>query len=411
MIRQLFGLVVVLQGFTIALCSIEGVEVNDEFVCPGPGIWPNPNNCQCFFNCANDVAFPFCCADGELFDIEFHDCNYASLVDCGDRPIPATTTAEPTTTDPDATTTPPLPSPFPKKALGMYILLADDFNEGFETDADWEPSLFPYQQTGSNLLFFTFINPKSMEVPKAFKKLSATRGTDAKGAVPADTLIIYAIGGYAYSLDPNPWDWLTSKEKAEDMAVQVAKWKDDYGVDGIDLDIEEGAGSNHLAGPNLIHFIRKIKSIHPDMIISQPTYGEPQVPAENDVINASWKKGGASKGVADSIGIMVYEGAQSLKYVENYADGPDMYGPIKVNVPKSRILVGVKGLAKTATIDKLAKESVKQDLLGIMAWYCSVVNGLKYEEDWDCTGDEGSEQGYVAAMELFKQQLTNWRKR
>ena len=37
-----------------------------------------------------------------------------------------------------------------------------------------------------------------MEVPLAFERLAATRGTDAEGAVPADTKIIFAIGGYAY---------------------------------------------------------------------------------------------------------------------------------------------------------------------------------------------------------------------
>jgi hypothetical protein len=37
-----------------------------------------------------------------------------------------------------------------------------------------------------------------MEIPLAFQKLSATRGTDAEGAVPKDTKIIFAIGGYAY---------------------------------------------------------------------------------------------------------------------------------------------------------------------------------------------------------------------
>ena len=36
---------------------------------------------------------------------------------------------------------------------------------------DWEPRLHPYQQIGSNVLFFTFINPATMEVPVAFKKL------------------------------------------------------------------------------------------------------------------------------------------------------------------------------------------------------------------------------------------------
>ena len=82
----------------------------------------------------------------------------------------------------------------------MYILLADDTEEGFESDSDWVPRLYDYQVSGSNVLFFTFVNPDTMEIPKAFQKLSATRGTDEPGAVPADTLIIYAIGGYLYSL-------------------------------------------------------------------------------------------------------------------------------------------------------------------------------------------------------------------
>ena len=41
----------------------------------------------------------------------------------------------------------------------------------FETDADWEPRLYPYQQEGANVLFFTFINPENMKVPESFKKL------------------------------------------------------------------------------------------------------------------------------------------------------------------------------------------------------------------------------------------------
>jgi hypothetical protein len=32
----------------------------------------------------------------------------------------------------------------------------------------------------------------------AFQRLAATRGTNAEGAVPQDTKIIFAIGGYAY---------------------------------------------------------------------------------------------------------------------------------------------------------------------------------------------------------------------
>merc|ERR1712080_306804 len=232
---------------------------------------------------------------------------------------------------------------FPKKSLGMYILLADDTEDDFHTDNDqWEPLLHPYQQEGANVLFFTFINPETMAVPAAFKKLAASRGTNADGAVPADTLIIFAIGGYAYSLHPNPWEWLTSQSKAEAMAEQVAKWKDDYGIDGIDLDIEEGAGSQGPAGPNMVHFIRKLKSIHPDWIVSQPTYGYPQ------------------------------------------------------------IMVGAKGTSSSSTVMKLAQASVQDDLLGTMVWFCSVRNGLVYGHGWDCSESQDSMDGCVAALKYMQ---------
>ena len=42
----------------------------------------------------------------------------------------------------------------------------------YHTDnGDWEPRLYEYQQRGANVLFFTFINPETMRVPEAFKKL------------------------------------------------------------------------------------------------------------------------------------------------------------------------------------------------------------------------------------------------
>ena len=75
---------------------------------------------------------------------------------------------------------------------------ADDTEDGFHSDDEWTPELYPYQQQGANVLFFTFINPDTMEVPKSFEKLAKTRGSMAEGAVPADTLILFAIGGYSY---------------------------------------------------------------------------------------------------------------------------------------------------------------------------------------------------------------------
>lgn len=41
-------------------------------------------------------------------------------------------------------------------------------------------------------------------------------------------MIIFAIGGIQYSTDYNPWHWLTSKEAAEAMAIEVATWPDKY---------------------------------------------------------------------------------------------------------------------------------------------------------------------------------------
>ena len=135
--------------------------------------------------------------------------------------------------------------------MALYIVLADDTEDGYHTDADWKPKLYPYQQQGANVLFFTFINPDTMIIPKAFEKLAATRGTNTEGAVPQDTVIIFAIGGIQYSHQYNPWHWLTSKEAAEAMAEEVATWPDKYGCDGIDLDIEDGAGD--AIGSGKIH--------------------------------------------------------------------------------------------------------------------------------------------------------------
>jgi hypothetical protein len=297
---------------------------------------------------------------------------------------------------------------WPKKIMGLYVLLADDSEEGFESEAEWNPELFEWQQVGSNVLFFTFIHPDTMDVPPSFQKLAASRGTDQPGAVPQDTVIMFAIGGYAYSLKPNPWHWLTSKDAAEKMAEKVAKWPEQYGCDGIDLDLEEGAGAKKEAGPNMIHFIRRLKELAPNIIVSQPVYGYPQVQAESDVINASWDTEGNSQGLADSLGLMVYEGTQALNYVKNYANGAGQWQgfPIKVNAPKSTILLGAKGSSSSSTIVKLAKAAVDDDILGIMVWYASVKNGFDYAPFWDASTREDSIDGYKQAMNIFNQAMS-----
>ena len=64
------------------------------------------------------------------------------------------------------------------------------------------------------------------------------------------------------------------------MAEVVAAWRNQYGIDGIDLDIEAGAGDKAEAGPNMVHFIRRLKALEPDMLVTQPTYGDISIPLQ-----------------------------------------------------------------------------------------------------------------------------------
>ena len=107
----------------------------------------------------------------------------------------------------------------------------------------------------------------------------------------------------------------------------------------------------------------------------------------------------------------IWECTQALQYVKNYAGGSSMWQgfPIKVliihiviialstwlsstwwstllsstslstlyllswnqvDVPTDRILLGCKGASSSSTIKKLAEKSVRQDLLGVMVWFC-----------------------------------------
>lgn len=115
-------------------------------------------------------------------------------------------------------------------------------------------------------------------------------------------------------------------------------------------------------------FIKKLKSIHPDIIITQPTFGYPQViifnineifqnlqiAANNFIINNSWDVDGNYKDVTDTVGIMAYgeetgeeievreesvqsyddsqNGFQSLDYVKNYAEATSQWNGFPIRV-------------------------------------------------------------------------------
>ena len=121
------------------------------------------------------------------------------------------------------------------------------------------------------------------------------------------------------------------------------------------------------------------------------------------MINASWDSKGNYYNLADSIGIMVYEGTGSLNYVKNYVDGPGRWEgfPMKCSAPSNTILLGAKGQAGQATISKLMDEVIDKDYLGIMVWYVSVPNGLQYGVTWDGS-DPNFQQSFVKAMDRIR---------
>ncbi len=287
--------------------------------------------------------------------------------------------------------------------LGMYVLVADDSDKLYTSEYDWVPALQPYQQSGANVLYLTFLNPAKMPaVPPAMATLARTKGRDTPGAVPANTSVIFAIGGQAYSEKPNPWSWLTSTAKAEAMAVEVAKWPALYGCDGIDLDIETGAGAAPGAGEAMVAFVAKLKQVAPTMIVTQPVFGSPSsVPAANRMLEASYNQtlGSPALGTIAKVGIMIYSGTGAENYLDNYENGcaaahcSQWYCPLAACVPARDMVLGAGGSATAATISTLASDVNAKGLGGIMVWYASLIDvatgtaALQYGNDGDASKD------------------------
>jgi len=264
----------------------------------------------------------------------------------------------------------------PSKSLGFYCLLADDTVPGYTSNSNWQPMLPEYMAKGSNLLFFTFIDPTNMKVPPAYINLAKTRGKNNNGSIPQNTVILFSVGGESYSNHPNPWPFLASPEAATAMAKEVAQWPSLYGCDGIDMDIETGAGDASNVGPNMATFVQVLKQTNPNMIVTQPVYGYPQVAAENYIVNHSWDANGKKLGLTDALGIMVYQGTQSLQYVKNYAEGTKQWQgfPITVDVTPGDILCGIQGSGNSGDLNSLASSIRSQNLGGIIVWFASVVD-------------------------------------
>jgi len=280
----------------------------------------------------------------------------------------------------------------PHRTLGFYALLSDDTVPNYGSDANWQPMLPQYMSKGSNVLFFSFINPTNMKVPPAYANLAKTRGKSENGSIPANTVIIFSVGGESYSNHPNPWPFLASAAAATSMAKQVAQWPSLYGCDGIDLDIETGAGDAPNVGPNMDTFVQVLKQTNPGMIVTQPVFGYPQVAAENYIVNHSWDVNGKKLGLTDALGIMVYQGTQSLQYVKNYAEGSKQWQgfPITVDVTTTDIMCGIEGSTSGNDLSSLAGSIRSQNLGGIMVWFASVIDAKTQQKAFSYGFDDAT---------------------
>ncbi len=79
--------------------------------------------------------------------------------------------------------------------MGVYLAINADGDGEWNTHKDWTPQLHSYQQSAANVLYLCFINPSTMEVPKSFANMAATRGSGAQGAVPSNTVVLFSVGG------------------------------------------------------------------------------------------------------------------------------------------------------------------------------------------------------------------------
>jgi len=280
------------------------------------------------------------------------------------------------------------------RITGLYALAADDTVPHYGTAANWTPVLHSYQKTGFNTLFLTFVRPDTMDVPLSFGNFTKQRPN-----LPPDTRIIFAIGGIEYSTQINPWPWLESPEAARAMAQKVAAWQALYDCDGIDLDIEDGAGNARDAGQNLVIFVRELKRLKPNFLVTVPVYGYPQIQATNDLVNAAFGPDGHDYGLVDAVSIMVYEGVQALDYIGNYAKIPGKSRwegfPIQADVPRRKLLVGLKGSSDANTIQNMSQGVLQWALGGYVVWYGSLLNqgktGLQYQSSWDASVVQSSQ--------------------
>lgn len=220
-----------------------------------------------------------------------------------------------------------------------------------------------------------------MVVPPSFENARKS------GQISSSTKIIYSLGGYSYSLDTNGWrKWFGSADSARQLAQQVSQWQ----CDGVDMDIEQGAGDDETMANNMVVFVQELKRLRPDFIVTQPVFGYPQIFSESLMTVKSWNTQGASQNVADAVGIMVYTGSQALQYVTQYTGAQctqwwcALCNSAKVDtpctaVPTNAIFAGLGGDASQTDVTAVCSAQFNgKGIGGYMVWYASADNGFQY---------------------------------
>ena len=131
-----------------------------------------------------------------------------------------------------------------------------------------------------------------------------------------------------------------------------------------------------------------------------PSYGFPRVSGVNQALNENYGRNGNRKSNVDAVGIMVYEGATSLNFVDNFLNGKG--GGLTARIPSQDLLVGCKGAARKNTVRQLTSEIKRRRLGGMIVWYASVIGGFQYEKSFDVTESLESRLAFTEALNDLK---------
>ena len=115
----------------------------------------------------------------------------------------------------------------------------------------------------------------------------------------------------------------------------------------------------------------------------------------------NYGRNGNKNSNVDAVGIMVYEGATSLNFVDNFLSGNGGRG-LTARIPSEDIFVGCKGTARKNTIKQLTSEIQRRRLGGMIVWYASVIGGFQYEKSFDATESLESRLAFAEALNDLK---------